>query len=58
MTAIFAADSFNLRRDWEQRKNRINEHDVLEELDATSFLTAVTLLTSYKRSTQRPELAV
>jgi len=57
VTAIFAADSFNLRRDWEQRKNRINEHEALEELDATSFLTAVTLLTSYNRSTQHPELA-
>ena len=58
VTAIFASDSFNLRRDWDQRKNRIYEHDVLEGLDSTSFLTAVTLLTSYKRSTQRPELAV
>src|SRR5262249_28624942 len=58
VTAIFAADSFNLRRDWEQRKNRINEHEALEELDATSSLTAVTLLTSYRKSSQRPELAV
>ncbi len=58
VTAIFAAESFNLRRDWDQRKNRIYEHEVLEGLDATSFLTAVTLLTSYRRSTQRPELAV
>ena len=58
VTAIFASDSFNLRRDWDQRKNRIYELDVLEGLDATSFLTAVTLLTSYRRSTQKPELAV
>jgi hypothetical protein len=58
VTAIFAADSFNLRRDWEQRKNRIYEHDVLEDLDSTSFLTAVMLLTSYRRTTQRPEQAV
>jgi hypothetical protein len=58
VTAIFAADSFNLRKDWDLRKNRIYEHDVLEGLDATSFLTAVTLLTSYQRSQQRPELAV
>ena len=49
MTAIFAAHSFNLRSDWEQRKNRINEHDVLEELDATSFLTAVTLFSSFPK---------
>jgi len=58
VTAIFAAHNFNLRRDWDQRKNRIYEHDVLEGLDSTSYLTAVTLLTAYKRSTQRPELAV
>ena len=58
VTAIFAADSFNLRRDWDQRKKRIYEHDVLEGLDSTSFLTAVTLLSSYQRSAQRPELTV
>jgi hypothetical protein len=58
VTAIFASDSFNLRRDWDQRKDRIYKHDVLEGLDATSFLAAVTLLTSYRRSTQKPELAV
>jgi hypothetical protein len=58
VTAIFAADSFNLRRDWDERKNRIYEHEVLEGLDATAFLTAVTLLTSYERSARRPELAV
>ncbi len=58
VTAIFAADSFNLRNDWEKRKKRIDEHEVLEDLDATRFLTAVTLLTSYKRSTHSPELAV
>ena len=58
VTAIFAADSFNLRLDWDYRKNRIYEHDVLEDMDSTAFLTAVTLLTSYKRSQQRPELAV
>lgn len=58
VTAIFAADSFNLRRDWDLRKNRIYEHDVLEGFDSTSFLTAVTLLTGYKLSVRRPELAV
>jgi hypothetical protein len=58
VTAIFAADSFNLRQDWDRRKNRIYEHEVLQDVDATSFLTAVTLLTSYKRSLERPEAAV
>jgi len=48
VTAIFAADNFNLRSDWELREERINENDVLREIDATAFLTAVTLLASYR----------
>lgn len=52
MTATFAADAgqFNLREDWEARRERLTaKHDVLEAVDGTSFLTAVTLLTSYRR---------
>lgn len=50
MTATFAADEFNLRDDWEARRERLTaKHDVLEAVDGTSFLTAVTLLASYRR---------
>lgn len=50
MTATFAADEFNLREDWEARHERLTaKHDVLEALDGTSLLTAVTLLASYRR---------
>ncbi|WP_416409851.1 GmrSD restriction endonuclease domain-containing protein [Pseudomonas paraeruginosa] len=50
MTATFAADEFNLRDDWEARQERLTaKHDVLTAVDGTSFLTAVTLLASYRR---------
>jgi hypothetical protein len=50
MTATFAADEFNLRENWDARQERLTaKHDVLEAIDGTSFLTAVTLLTSYRR---------
>ncbi len=50
MTATFAADDFRLRLDWEERQARLAVHKVLEDVDPTSFLTAVTLLSSYQRS--------
>lgn len=50
MTATFAANEFNLREDWEARHERLTaKHDVLNAIDGTSFLTAVTLLASYER---------
>lgn len=56
MTATFAADAgeFNLREDWEARSERLTaKHDVLEAVDGTSFLTAVTLLASYRRHLEK-----
>jgi len=50
MTATFAVDEFNLREDWDARRERLTaKHDVLAAVDGTSFLTAVTLLASYRR---------
>ena len=49
MTATFAADDFQLRKDWDGRKRRIHGHKTLTGIDESSFLTAVTLLASYKR---------
>ncbi len=50
MTATFAANEFNLRDDWDARRERLTDrHDVLTAVDGTSFLTAVTLLASYER---------
>lgn len=54
MTATFAAGEFNLREDWDARQERFTaKHDVLEAVDGTSFLTAVTLLASYRRHLEK-----
>lgn len=53
LTATFAADDFELRKDWEKRCHgpRVNgfldESPVLKDYDATDFLTTITLLSSY-----------
>ena len=49
MTATFAADDFLLRKDWETRKEILDQQEVLKGVDESSFLTAITLLASYKR---------
>ena len=50
MTATFAADDFQLRDDWDGRRRRLRRHAPLRTVLSTDFLTAATLLTSYKRS--------
>lgn len=48
VTAIFAMDDFQLRKDW---KNRQIEHfsgEILKIITATDFLTSLTLLASYE----------
>lgn len=50
MTATFAANEFNLREDWEARRDRMTRnHKILKALDGTGFLTSVTLLASFTR---------
>jgi hypothetical protein len=49
VTATFAADDFQLRQEWSEREERLHAHGVLQSVDATAFLTALTLLTSYQR---------
>jgi hypothetical protein len=48
VTAIYAADNFRLRDDWRDRETRLHEYKVLSAIDATHFLTACTLLASYR----------
>lgn len=48
VTATFAMDDFNLREDWEKRKAEYLSGDILSIVTATDFLTALTLLSSYK----------
>lgn len=49
ITAIFAMEDFELRKDWDVRKVKYFSGDLLSVTTATDFLTACTLLASYKR---------
>ena len=49
VTAVFAMDDFELRKDWEQRKEEFFDGDILSVITATDFLTAITLLSSFKK---------
>ncbi len=49
ITAVFAMDDFELRKDWNNRKEKYFSGDLLSVTTATDFLTACTLLASYKR---------
>lgn len=49
VTAIFAMDDFELRKDWEDRKEKYFSGDLLSVITATDFLTACTLLSTYKK---------
>jgi len=46
MTATFAADDFDLRKDWSTRAERLRDNKVLKAFSETDFLQAVTLLAS------------
>lgn len=49
LTATYAADDFNLRDDWDGRESRFSKHPVLGLFEATDFLQAITLLSTYDR---------
>lgn len=49
VTAIFAMDDFELRKDWKARQKKYFEGDLLSVITATDFLTACTLLSTYKK---------
>ena len=53
LTATYAADDFELRKDWDARKERLAKHELLAEVDATAFLQIVTLLATYARRRAR-----
>lgn len=57
--ATFAADEFQLRDDWTAREKRLRDkRPVLDAVDGTSFLTAVTLLASCERHLANKDLLV
>lgn len=49
LTATFAAEDFLLRQDWENRVQKLHKYNVLNTIENTDFLQAVTLVTSYER---------
>lgn len=49
ITAIFAMDDFELRKDWEDRASKYFGGDLLTIITATDFLTACTLISTYNR---------
>ncbi len=51
LTATFAADEFELRRDWEekQRQFKTTETKILKDFSNTDFLQAITLLATYDK---------
>lgn len=49
LTATFAADDFNLRKDWDLRAERLHSYGPLGGVESTDFLTSVTLLVSYQQ---------
>ena len=46
LTASFAIDNFQLRKDWNERFKRLKKYPVLGNLDSTDFLRALTLLST------------
>jgi hypothetical protein len=51
LTATFAADEFDLRKDWEERERELktSERKILKEVANTDFLQAVSLLATRER---------
>ena len=44
VTAMYAADDFELRKDWFARQERMSEHKTLKDVASTDFLQAIALL--------------
>ena len=49
LTATYAAGDFELRKDWDERRERLAQHELLTAVDGTAFLQIVTLLATYDR---------
>ena len=47
LTATFAADDFDLKRDWEEIKSKFKDYKMLSNVSNTDFIQAITLLATY-----------
>lgn len=52
LTATYAADDLHLRQDWEKREKQLKKQSVLDSIENTDFLQAVTLLATLERRNQ------
>ena len=48
VTATFAAEDFELRKDWDKRAEVFSKKSVIADVSSTDFLTAMSLLVGYK----------
>jgi len=58
VVASYSADDFELRKDWDERKEKYFGGDVLSVVTEVDFLTALTLFSSYKRKLIDDKVAV
>ena len=49
LTAMFAADGFRLKKDWDDRRTALAKRPVLKELESADFLQAIALLATRDR---------
>jgi len=49
LTATYAAEDFQMRQDWDKREKELKKQPVLDTIQNTDFLQAVTLLVSLER---------
>lgn len=56
VTASYAAEEYDIRKDWESISEKfLSRNDILRGVSSTNFLTAMALLTSYKRYRTDPD---
>ena len=63
LTASFAADNFELRKDWELKKDKLVNtkntfNKILEDISSTDLLQTISLLTTYNRRKLKSTAAV
>ena len=58
VVASYSADDFELRKDWDERKEKYFGGEILDVVTATDFLTALTLLSTFKRKLVDDKVAV
>ncbi|MGB4130364.1 MAG: hypothetical protein WBK45_00305, partial [Tepidanaerobacteraceae bacterium] len=49
LTATFAADEFDLKTDWQEIKEELQQHKMLAKVSNTDIIQAITLLSTYNK---------